>query len=64
MTAAHPVTGLMPDYANFDRTPARDSSHQDFRFDAWRVAMNIGMSINIRWMAGRCRRIIQPVWLR
>jgi len=39
---AHPTTGLMPDYANFDGTPT-GGSHADFRFDAWRCAMNMGM---------------------
>jgi endo-1,4-beta-D-glucanase Y len=39
---ANAQTGLMPDYANFDGT-ATGSSHADFRFDAWRCAMNMGM---------------------
>ena len=39
---ANAQTGLMPDYANFDGTPT-GSSHADFRFDAWRCAMNMGM---------------------
>jgi oligosaccharide reducing-end xylanase len=41
--AAHPVTGLTPDYANFDGTPCASdwNPHSaDFRFDAWRTAMN------------------------
>lgn len=40
--AAHPRTGLMPDYAEFDgrphATPAPD--HGDFRYDAWRTLAN------------------------
>jgi len=36
------TTGLGPDYANFDGTP-RSGQHADFRHDAWRIAMNIGM---------------------
>jgi oligosaccharide reducing-end xylanase len=43
--AAHPVTGLSPDYCAFDGkavSPFR-SGHQDFRYDAWRVAMNVAM---------------------
>ncbi len=41
--AAHPKTGLTPEYGNFDGTPwaapwRPDSV--DFRFDAWRSAMN------------------------
>jgi oligosaccharide reducing-end xylanase len=42
----HPVTGLVPDYANFDGSPREAHSgswHSGFRFDAWRVAMNIAM---------------------
>ena len=41
----HPATGLGPDYANFDGTPNNSGGggHADFRFDAWRIAMNIGM---------------------
>jgi oligosaccharide reducing-end xylanase len=42
-TAAHPKTGLVPDYANFDGTPSDDSQHKDFRFDAWRTSMNIAL---------------------
>jgi oligosaccharide reducing-end xylanase len=45
--AAHPVTGLSPEYANFDGTPWaapwKADSSADFRFDAWRVAMNWSM---------------------
>jgi oligosaccharide reducing-end xylanase len=41
--AAHPATGLTPDYGNFDGSPWaapwRPES-ADFRFDAWRTAMN------------------------
>ena len=40
--AAHPQTGLMPDYANFDGTPrpAPWGNHEDFRYDAWRTLSN------------------------
>jgi oligosaccharide reducing-end xylanase len=43
--AAHPITGLSPDYAGFDGKPVRfgGSGHEDFRFDAWRVAMNVAV---------------------
>jgi oligosaccharide reducing-end xylanase len=42
---AHPVTGLFPDYAGFDGTPVSPwgGGHKDFRFDAWRVAMNVAV---------------------
>lgn len=44
--ATHPQTGLTPDYGNFDGTPwsapwRPESS--DFRYDAWRTAMNWSM---------------------
>lgn len=37
--AAHPRTGLMPDYSNFDGTPRAVpwGGHDDFRYDAWRT---------------------------
>ena len=50
--AAHPVTGLAPDYANFDSTPwaAPWSPHSaDFQYDSWRTAMN--WSVDWAWWA-------------
>jgi oligosaccharide reducing-end xylanase len=41
--AAHPVTGLMPEYANFDGTPRREDGRGDFRFDAWRTLANVAL---------------------
>ncbi|MNC30927.1 Reducing end xylose-releasing exo-oligoxylanase [compost metagenome] len=44
--ACHPVTGLSPEYANYDGTPAEPQPHGDFRHffsDAYRVAANIGL---------------------
>ena len=43
--AAHPKTGLMPDYSKFDGTPIDpwNGGHDAFRFDAWRNAMNIAV---------------------
>lgn len=40
--AAHPRTGLMPDYANFDGTPRRVpwGGHEHFQYDAWRTLAN------------------------
>jgi oligosaccharide reducing-end xylanase len=48
--AAHPRTGLTPDYGNFDGTPwaapwRKDSA--DFRYDAWRSTMN--WSVDWSW---------------
>ncbi len=42
-TACHPVTGLAPDYAEFDGSPKIRDGHEECRADAWRVAMNIGL---------------------
>jgi endo-1,4-beta-D-glucanase Y len=38
--SAHPKTGLAPDYASFDGTPVHFGGHGDFRFDAFRTAVN------------------------
>jgi oligosaccharide reducing-end xylanase len=44
VTSAHPQTGLHPDYANFDGTPnTGGTDHDQFRYDAWRVVMNMGV---------------------
>jgi oligosaccharide reducing-end xylanase len=48
----NPITGLSPDYAHFDGTPVNPpwgGDHTDFRYDAWRVAMNI--AIDHIWFA-------------
>jgi oligosaccharide reducing-end xylanase len=47
-TAAHPQTGLMPDYATFDGAPY-PGEHADFRFDAWRAANNV--AVDYAWFA-------------
>jgi oligosaccharide reducing-end xylanase len=47
--AAHPQTGLMPDYANFDGTPRGSDDHKDFRFDAWRTLSNV--AVDHAWFA-------------
>jgi len=41
--ACHPVTGLAPEYAQYDGTPETSRGHGDFFSDAYRVAMNIGL---------------------
>ncbi len=48
---AHPETGLMPDYAEFDGRPADpwNGDHEHFRFDAWRTAMNV--AVDYSWFA-------------
>ncbi len=48
----HPVTGLMPDYANYDGTPATGGFNQqaaNFGPDAWRTAAN--WSVDWSWWA-------------
>ena len=50
--AVHPNTGLAPDYAQFDGSPMDPfwgGGHKDFRFDAWRVAMNV--AVDYQWFA-------------
>ncbi len=49
--AANPSTGLMPDYAHFDGSPINPwgGGNNDFRFDAWRVAMNV--AVDYAWFA-------------
>lgn len=55
---AHPKTGLTPDYGNFDGSPWaapwRPDS-QDFRYDAWRTAMN--WSMDWAWWAADTRQV-------
>jgi oligosaccharide reducing-end xylanase len=46
--AAHPQTGLMPDYATFEGAPY-PGEHADFRFDAWRAASNV--AVDYAWFA-------------
>jgi oligosaccharide reducing-end xylanase len=46
--ATHPTTGLAPDYAAFDGTPSTFPSRGDFRFDAWRVVMNVMADLHYR----------------
>jgi oligosaccharide reducing-end xylanase len=43
--AANPATGLSPDYTDFNGKPISPwpGGHSDFRFDAWRVAMNVAV---------------------
>jgi oligosaccharide reducing-end xylanase len=37
----HPVTGLAPELASFQGAPLSFGGKGDFRFDAWRVVMNV-----------------------
>jgi oligosaccharide reducing-end xylanase len=50
--AAHPATGLAPEYANFDGTPwaaVWNKASANFSFDSWRTAMN--WSVDWAWWA-------------
>lgn len=45
-TTIHPVTGLNPDYSHYDGSPFHPNYGiigKDFRFDSWRVPMNIAL---------------------
>jgi oligosaccharide reducing-end xylanase len=59
--ACHPVTGLTPDYAEFDGTP-QTGRMSAFGFDSWRVPMNIAMDYSWyardkAWQQDYCSRI-------
>lgn len=47
--STNPSTGLAPDYAEFDGSPNTTGNHADFRFDAWRTAVN--WSVDNAWWA-------------
>jgi oligosaccharide reducing-end xylanase len=50
--SAHRDTGLHPDYAGFDGTPVAggaNQTHDQFRYDAWRVVMN--MAVDYAWFS-------------
>ncbi|MGC4064013.1 MAG: glycosyl hydrolase family 8 [Polyangiaceae bacterium] len=52
VASAHPTTGLHPDYAAFSGTPVTSSAgdgHDQFRYDAWRVPMN--MAVDYVWFS-------------
>lgn len=56
--SAHPKTGLTPDYGNFDATPWAAPWRPeavDFRYDAWRSAMN--WSVDWSWWAKDPRQV-------
>jgi oligosaccharide reducing-end xylanase len=61
--ACHPVTGLNPDQAEFSGEPRTwRSIPSSFRFDSWRVPMNIAMDYSWyardrEWQQDYCRRI-------
>ncbi len=62
--AADSATGLSPDYAHFDGRPVASwqGEHNDFRFDAWRVAMNVAIDwvwfAKDRWEVTQSNRLL------
>lgn len=74
--AAHPQTGLFPDYANFDGTPKYTDffpTSECFSGDAWRVALNLavdfctdipGICLGVRPAAKTFERETLRKWLR
>ncbi len=42
-TAAHPRTGLMPDYTHFNGKPYARGGHENFLFDAYRTIGNVAL---------------------
>lgn len=63
--AAHPSTGLAPDYAQFDGTPISrwGGGNDAFRYDAWRVAMNVALDYvwfaKDPWEVGESNRLLE-----
>lgn len=62
--AANQETGLCPDYSHFDGTPVSSwpGGHDEFRFDAWRVAMNVAMDYEWfaeeKWEVEECNKLL------
>lgn len=65
--AAHPHTGLMPEYSHFDGRPFTDekfgSGKGDFRFDAWRtlahVALDHAWGSGDPWQSDQSNRVLR-----
>lgn len=55
--AANPVTGLMPDYCDFDGRPHERRGHEDFRYDAWRTLSN--PALDYSWFAADNAEVLQ-----
>ncbi len=52
VSSAHATTGLHPDYATFAGAPTTGSAgdgHDQFKYDAWRVVMN--MAVDYAWFS-------------
>lgn len=61
--AAHPKTGLMPEYAEFDGRPHFGGGKEDFRYDAWRTLANVAMDhVHVRpdpWAVEQSNRVLR-----
>lgn len=61
--AAHPVTGLMSEYAEFDGRPHVGNGREDFRYDAWRTLANVAMDhAHVRpnpWAVEQSNRVLR-----
>lgn len=62
--AANPATGLCSDYAHYDGKPINPwpGGHEDFRYDAWRVGMNVAVDhvwfARDKWEVTECNRLL------
>lgn len=65
--AAHPRTGLMPEYAYFDGRPYTPTHHgpgkADFRYDAWRILANVAIDHqwwrrDAEWQMAQSQRVV------
>jgi endo-1,4-beta-D-glucanase Y len=58
--STHPITGLNPNYSNFDGTPKQlnpNDGNDKYAYDAWRVAMNWG--VDYAWFA---KQDLEKAW--
>ncbi|MFW5685626.1 MAG: glycosyl hydrolase family 8 [Spirochaetota bacterium] len=60
-TACHPVTGLAPEYSEYDGRPKPVRGHGDFYSDSYRVAANIGLDAAWFGRADRHRSIADRI---
>ena len=60
--AAHPLTGLMPDYSSFDGTAEPRHGHENFLFDAYRTISNVAVDWSWfgrdSWQVGQSNRVL------
>jgi len=60
--AAHPLTGLMPDYTSFDGKPFVKRGHENFLFDAFRTISNVALDYSWfgrdEWQVTQSNRVL------